>query len=127
MTPFVLKYVPIFKVVHCIPASIAYLETTCGRGMQTLLRHWVCPTPDPPLLYSYLTFRLWIFVDINSNQASRPMEILVTTNHCNARDVASVLVLACFRIPPNLKRFYFGEQVALATDALLVRKLSRER
>lgn len=95
--------------------------------MQALLRHWVCPTPDPPLLYSYLTFLLWIFVDINSNQASRPMEILVTANHCSARDVASALDLACFCVPLNLKRFCFGDQVALATDALLVRKLSREQ
>lgn len=52
------------------------------------------------------------------------MEILVTANHCSARDVASALVLACFCIPLNLKDFAL---VALATDALLVRKLSRER
>ncbi|CAM4701360.1 unnamed protein product [Leuciscus chuanchicus] len=51
------------------------------------------------------------------------MEILVTANHCSARDVASTLVLACFCVPLNLKFFAL---VALATDALLVRKLSRE-
>jgi len=50
------------------------------------------------------------------------MEILVTANHCSARDVASELALACFCIPLNLEDFSL---VALATDAQV--KLSRER